>query len=107
MINRGAARKKARRELARALDLSDLVQHHDRFLRLLDRFWIAEDSGLSFEELEGLLVNGTRPVTLRDRIERHVFRNPRDGSPGGEPGAASHKAGQSPHGRTPCAAGPD
>jgi hypothetical protein len=72
--------KKARRELARALELSELVQHHDRFLRLLDRFWIAEDSGLSFEELEGLLVNGTRPVTLRDRIERHVFRNPGDWS---------------------------
>ncbi|MEU9631598.1 hypothetical protein AB0D89_33065 [Streptomyces luteogriseus] len=72
--------KKARRELARALDLSELAQHHDRFLRLLDRFWIAEDSGFSFKELEGLLVNGTRPVTLRDRIERHVFRNPGDWS---------------------------
>ncbi|MFF1657752.1 hypothetical protein [Streptomyces sp. NPDC058255] len=27
-----------------------------------------------------MLVNGTRPVTLRDRIERHVFRNPGDWS---------------------------
>ncbi|MFF1629757.1 hypothetical protein ACFVXV_30935, partial [Streptomyces sp. NPDC058272] len=49
--------KKARRELARALDLSELAQHHDRFMRLLERFWIAEDSGLSFAELEGLLLN--------------------------------------------------
>ncbi|MBG7696593.1 hypothetical protein HCJ76_00345 [Streptomyces sp. MC1] len=80
MTPKETASKKARRELARALDLSELVQHHDRFLRLLDRFWIAEDSGLSFEELEGLLVNGMRPVTLRDRIERHVFRNPGDWS---------------------------
>ncbi|MER5757246.1 hypothetical protein [Streptomyces sp. NPDC002088] len=72
--------KKARRELARALDLSELTQHHDRFMRLLDRFWIAAESDLSFQELEGLLLNGTRPVTLRDRIERHVFRNPGDWS---------------------------
>ncbi|WP_314223550.1 AbiJ-related protein [Streptomyces zaehneri] len=72
--------KKARRELARALDLSELTQHHDRFTRLLDRFWIAAESDLSFQELEGLLLKGTRPVTLRDRIERHVFRNPGDWS---------------------------
>ncbi|MFD5814819.1 hypothetical protein [Streptomyces sp. NPDC127038] len=72
--------KKTRRELARALDLSELAQHRDRFLQLLDRFWTAEDPGLSFEELEGLLLNGMRQVTLRDRIERHVFRNPGDWS---------------------------
>ncbi|GHD76246.1 hypothetical protein GCM10010317_092300 [Streptomyces mirabilis] len=40
--------KKARRELARALNLSELTQHHDRFMRLLDRFWIAAESDLSF-----------------------------------------------------------
>ncbi|MFC4612919.1 hypothetical protein ACFO9E_35030 [Streptomyces maoxianensis] len=39
--------KKARREMARALDLSELAQHHDRFLQLLDRFWITEEQGLS------------------------------------------------------------
>ncbi|MGW0950018.1 hypothetical protein ACWD4O_46910 [Streptomyces sp. NPDC002623] len=72
--------KKARCELARALDLSELTQHHDRFMRLLDRFWIAAESDLSFQELEGLLLNGRRPVTLRDRIARHVFRNPGDWS---------------------------
>ncbi|MFM9700685.1 AbiJ-related protein [Streptomyces europaeiscabiei] len=72
--------KKARRELARALGLSELTHHHDRFMRLLDRFWIAAESDLSFQELEGLLLKGTRPVTLRDRIERHVFRNPGDWS---------------------------
>jgi hypothetical protein len=72
--------KKARRELARALDLSELAQHYDRFMRLLERFWIAEDSGLSFGGLEGLLLSGMRPVRLRDRIERYVFRNPGDWS---------------------------
>ncbi|MFJ9871192.1 hypothetical protein [Streptomyces sp. NPDC101165] len=72
--------KKARRELARALDLSELAQHHDSFLRLLERFWIAEDPGFSFEEVEDLLLNGMRPVTLKDLIERHVFRNPGDWS---------------------------
>ncbi|MEV6653934.1 hypothetical protein [Streptomyces sp. NPDC051219] len=68
--------KRARRELARALDLSELAQHHDRFLQLLDRFWITEEQGLGLEHL----LNGMRPVTLRDRIERHVFRNPGDWS---------------------------
>lgn len=68
--------KKARRELARALHLTELVQHHDRFMRLLDRFWITEDSGPSLDDL----LNGRRPVTLRDHIERHVFRNPGDWS---------------------------
>lgn len=68
--------KKARRELARALDLTELVQHHDRFMRLLDRFWITEEPGPSLDDL----LNGRRPVTLRDRIERHVFRNQGDWS---------------------------
>ncbi|MGW2707324.1 hypothetical protein [Streptomyces sp. NPDC001340] len=68
--------KKARRELARALDLTELVQHHDRFVRLLDRFWITEESGPSLDDL----LNGRRPVTLRDHIERYVFRNQGDWS---------------------------
>ncbi|WP_330317945.1 hypothetical protein [Streptomyces platensis] len=68
--------KKARRELARALDLPELTQHRDRFLRLLDRFWITEEQGPSLDHL----LNGMRPVTLRDRIERHVFRSPGDWS---------------------------
>lgn len=68
--------KKARRELARALDLSELAQNHAPFLRLLDRFWITEEPGPSIDDL----LNGRRPVTLRDRIERHVFRNPGDWS---------------------------
>ncbi|MEU9405152.1 hypothetical protein AB0E08_05495 [Streptomyces sp. NPDC048281] len=72
--------KKVRRELARALVLSELTQHHDRFMGLLDRFWIAEDSGLSFEELEDLSLSGMRLVTLRDEVERYVFRNAGDWS---------------------------
>ncbi|MGC5009056.1 hypothetical protein [Streptomyces sp. DT203] len=72
--------KKARRELARALDLTDLAQHQERFLGLLDRYWMIVGEGVSFEELEVLLLDGYRPVTLKDRIERHVFRNPGDWS---------------------------
>ncbi|MFE5108294.1 hypothetical protein [Streptomyces sp. NPDC056663] len=68
--------KKARRELARALDLTELAQHHDRFLQLLDRLWITEEPGISLDHL----LNGMRQVTLTDRIKRHVFRNPGDWS---------------------------
>ncbi|MFJ1975270.1 hypothetical protein ACIO93_42355 [Streptomyces sp. NPDC087903] len=56
--------KKARRELARALYLPDLAQHHDRFLHLLDRLWAIEGPDLSLDEFSALLLNGTRPVTL-------------------------------------------
>ncbi|MCX5318115.1 hypothetical protein [Streptomyces sp. NBC_00154] len=72
--------KKARRELARALNLSELAQHHERFLRLLDRYWMTEGEGISFDELEDLLLNGMRLATLKDDIKRHVFRNPGDWS---------------------------
>ncbi|MFE1612653.1 hypothetical protein ACH4KC_12070 [Streptomyces griseoaurantiacus] len=68
--------KKVRRELARSLDLTQLARYRDPFLRLLDRFWITEELGPSIADL----LNGRRPVTLRDRIERHVFRNPGDWS---------------------------
>ncbi|MCW1100024.1 MULTISPECIES: AbiJ-related protein [Streptomyces] len=71
--------KKARRDLARALYLPELTQHHDRFL-LLDRLWSVEGPDLSFDQFSALLLNGTRPVTLKDLIDRHVFRNPEDWS---------------------------
>ncbi|MFJ8158756.1 hypothetical protein [Streptomyces sp. NPDC094468] len=71
--------KKARRELARALSLSELTQNHDRFLHLLDRLWVIEGPDLSFSELSALLLHGTRPATLRDLIEKHVFRNRDEG----------------------------
>lgn len=68
--------KKARRELARALDLPELAQNHAPFLRLLDRLWITEEPDPSLDDL----LNGRRSTPLRDRIERHVFRNPGDWS---------------------------
>ncbi|MFZ3562870.1 hypothetical protein ACOKM5_43845 [Streptomyces sp. BH097] len=71
--------KKARRELARSLSLWELTQNHDRFLHLLDRLWVIEGPDLSFSELSALLLNGTRPVTLKDLIEKHVFRNRDEG----------------------------
>ncbi|MFJ1597245.1 hypothetical protein [Streptomyces sp. NPDC088261] len=67
---------KARRELASALDLLELTRHHDRFMQLLDYFWITTGSGPSLDDL----LNGMRAVTLGDQIERHVFRNPGDWS---------------------------
>ncbi|MEV6029238.1 hypothetical protein [Streptomyces sp. NPDC052036] len=72
--------KKARREVARALYLPELTQHHDRFLHLLDDLWAIEGPDLSFDELSALLLNGTRPVTLKDLIKRHVLRNKGDWS---------------------------
>ncbi|MEU8645052.1 hypothetical protein AB0C91_24370 [Streptomyces sp. NPDC048674] len=66
--------KKVRRELARALQLTELAQQHAPFMQLLDQLWLAEETGLYFSSL----LNGMRPVTLRDEIERHVFRNPGD-----------------------------
>ncbi|WP_030593772.1 hypothetical protein [Streptomyces globisporus] len=68
--------KRARRELARSLDLSELAQHQDRFLRLLDRFFMPEESSTALDDL----LNGRRADSLRDRIKRHVFRNPGDWS---------------------------
>ncbi|MEV7866137.1 hypothetical protein AB0P17_08555 [Streptomyces sp. NPDC088124] len=68
--------RKARRELARALDLPELTQHGDRFMRLLDRLWITGGPEPSL----GDLLNGMRQVTLGDLVERHVFRNPGDWS---------------------------
>jgi very-short-patch-repair endonuclease len=67
--------KRIRRELARGLDLSDLVRDGARFMALLDRFWVL-DRG---ESLADLLLSNPRP-SLRDRVERHVLRNPGDWS---------------------------
>ncbi|MEV7427756.1 hypothetical protein [Streptomyces sp. NPDC091212] len=72
--------KRTRRELARALDLPELTEHHDRFLQLLDRLWVIQGPDLSLDEASAFLLNGIRPVSLKDRIERHVFRNKGDWS---------------------------
>ncbi|MEU9496546.1 hypothetical protein AB0D73_32805 [Streptomyces sp. NPDC048215] len=69
--------KKTRRELARAIALPELAQHQTPFIRLLDRLWLQEDPDFLFS---ALLNNGMRPRTLRDDIQRHVFRNPEDWS---------------------------
>ncbi|MEH0564463.1 hypothetical protein QBA37_35430 [Streptomyces silvae] len=69
--------KKARRELALALDLPELAQHHAPFMRLLDRLWLPEEPNIL---LSTFLNDGMQPRTLRDDIERHVFRNPGDWS---------------------------
>jgi very-short-patch-repair endonuclease len=66
--------KRTRREIARDLDLADLVHSADRFRALLGRLWVLDD-----DDPLGFLM--TRTATgLGARIERHVFRNPGDWS---------------------------
>ncbi|WP_340375943.1 hypothetical protein U5640_12750 [Streptomyces sp. SS7] len=67
--------KRVRRELARALDLTDMVRSEERFMKLLDRFWALDHE----ESLVDWLLPNPRP-SLRDQIVRHVFRNPEDWS---------------------------
>ncbi|WSM44804.1 hypothetical protein OIE78_35140 (plasmid) [Streptomyces cellulosae] len=67
--------KRIRRELARALDIADLVRHEDRFMKLLDHFWVLDHE----ESVVDWLLPNPRP-SLRDQIMRHVFRNPEDWS---------------------------
>ncbi|MDT0321444.1 AbiJ-related protein [Streptomyces millisiae] len=66
--------KKARREIARALDVQDLVLSGGRLRDLLDQLWVLDDP-LSFADLLGAALRG-----LRREIDRHVFRNPGDWS---------------------------
>lgn len=63
--------KRTRREIARHLDLSDLVYDVERFRALLKRLWVLDDP---FDWMTG------DATGLRARIERHVFRNPGDWS---------------------------
>jgi very-short-patch-repair endonuclease len=64
--------KRTRREIARDLDLADLVYDAGRFTALLDRLWVLDND--PFEWLTGTATG------LRAQIERHVFRNPGDWS---------------------------
>lgn len=67
--------KRTRREIARALDLPDLIYSADLFRALLERWWVLHSDG---DSLMGLLT-GT-PAGLASQIDRHVFRNPGDWS---------------------------
>ncbi len=69
--------KRTRREIARDLDLADLVYDADRFSALLDRFWVLDDD--PFGGLTQALLGGAA-TGLGAQIERHVFRNPGDWS---------------------------
>jgi very-short-patch-repair endonuclease len=64
--------KRTRREIARDLDLADVVHSADRFRALLDRLWVLDD------DLLGSFLDGG--ASLGARIDRHVFRNPGDWS---------------------------
>ncbi|ASU81100.1 DUF559 domain-containing protein [Actinopolyspora erythraea] len=65
--------QRIRREIARDLDLDDLIQHPGRFMALLEKFWLPEDDPF------GLWISGPRRG-LRGEIEQHVLRNPDDWS---------------------------
>lgn len=65
--------KRTRREIARDLDLADLVYDADRFSALLDHLWVLDDDPLV------RLMTGAATGLAAD-IERHVFRNPGDWS---------------------------
>jgi hypothetical protein len=69
--------KRTRREIARNLDLADLVYDADRFSALLDRLWVLDDD--PFGGLTQALLGGAA-TGLGAQIERHVFRNPGDWS---------------------------
>ena len=62
-----------RRDIARGLNLTDLVHRAERFHALLDRLWL-----LNTDPFASLLVEST--TSLRARIDRHVYRNPGDWS---------------------------
>lgn len=57
---------RTRRELARALDPGDLVQHDTRFMAILDSFWHLDDDPWSL---------GPSTRSLGARINRHFLRN--------------------------------
>ncbi|MDQ2873869.1 MAG: hypothetical protein M3Y33_03250 [Actinomycetota bacterium] len=63
--------RKTRREIARNLDLGDLVFKPGRFMALLDRLWVL---GTPLDPWS----DGSSG--LRARIDRHMFRNPGDWS---------------------------
>ncbi len=65
--------KRTRREIARALDLADLVYAPDRFMAALDEWWVLDDDPLS-----SFLGNNLN--SLRGRIQQHVLCNPDDWS---------------------------
>ncbi|MFD4588932.1 hypothetical protein [Streptomyces sp. NPDC058434] len=64
--------RRSRREIARDLDLADVVHHAGRFRALLGSLWVLNDDPLSW-------LTGTA-TGLGARIDQHVFRNPGDWS---------------------------
>jgi very-short-patch-repair endonuclease len=62
--------RRTRRDIARAVDLDDVMAKPDRFMALLDRLWVLGSD--PFEFLTGTM------SSLRRQIEQHVLRNPGD-----------------------------
>ncbi|MFI6530717.1 AbiJ-related protein [Streptomyces uncialis] len=68
--------RRIRRELARSLDLADIVRNEGRFMALLERFWVLRDEMSSLVDA----FFGSPGPSLRRDIEQHVLRNPGDWS---------------------------
>jgi len=64
--------KRARRDIARALDIADLVRDGNQFLRLLERFWLLNESPAGWSLDPASFIFGS---TRRTRIVQHVIRN--------------------------------
>ncbi|OZF05097.1 hypothetical protein CH302_00150 [Rhodococcus sp. 15-2388-1-1a] len=68
-----AIEERARREVAAAVPIEDLLNDQDRFEALLDRWWV-----LGGDDVFGDFFGG--PPPLRKQIQQHVFQNPGDWS---------------------------
>lgn len=70
--------KRTRHDIARALNLADFVRRGDRFMRLLDKFWLMNDrpEGSTFSPGAGFNFLTTRRIL----VNQHVLRNPGDWS---------------------------
>lgn len=64
---------RVRREVARSINLDELITRQERFERLLDRLWVLDSESMALEALLGSPSTG-----LRAQIHQHVFRNPGD-----------------------------
>jgi hypothetical protein len=65
--------KRTRREIARSLDLDEYLPAYERFEALLDSLWILGEEPVLF-------LSGSDGWSLRAQIDRHVRRNPGDGT---------------------------
>ncbi|MFE7369533.1 AbiJ-related protein [Streptomyces anulatus] len=64
---------RVRRDVAQAIDLSQLIHSQDRFEQMLDRFWVLDNDPVA-------IWTGSSRTSRRALIHQYVFRNPGDWS---------------------------